>query len=77
MKIGLVPVNVGVGSVENIVSFAKKAEEVGIESLWTFEHVIVPEDYKSKYPGTGIVNQNHIIDDFKRQRVKGLSHSLG
>ena len=50
MKIGLVPVNVGVGSVENVVSFAKKAEEVGFESLWTFEHVIVPEDYKSKYP---------------------------
>ena len=50
MKIGLVPVNVGVGSVENIVSFAKKAEEAGFESLWTFEHVIVPENYESKYP---------------------------
>jgi len=50
MKIGLVPVNVGVSSVDHIVSFAKKAEEVGIESLWTFEHVIVPEDYQSKYP---------------------------
>ena len=50
MKIGLVPVNVGVGSVEDIVNLARKAEEVGFESLWTFEHVIVPEEYQSKYP---------------------------
>lgn len=50
MKIGLIPVNVGVGSVENIVGLAQKAESVGIESLWTFEHVIVPEEYESKYP---------------------------
>ena len=50
MKIGLVPVNVGVDNVESIISFAKKAEEVGVESLWTFEHVIVPENYESKYP---------------------------
>jgi len=50
MKVGLIPVNVGVSSVDNIVRFAKKAEEIGFESLWTFEHVIVPEDYKSKYP---------------------------
>lgn len=50
MKIGVVPVNVGVGSVENIVALAKKAEAVGVESLWTFEHVIVPEEYASRYP---------------------------
>jgi probable F420-dependent oxidoreductase len=50
MKFGLVPVNVGVGSVENIVALARKAESVGVESLWTFEHVIVPEEYESKYP---------------------------
>ncbi len=50
MKIGLVPVNVGVGSVDNIVALARKAEAVGVESLWTFEHVIVPLDYASKYP---------------------------
>ena len=50
MKLGLIPVNVGVGSAEQIVSVARKAEEVGVESVWTFEHVIVPLDYSSKYP---------------------------
>ena len=33
-----------------MISLAQKAEEVGIESVWTFEHVIVPLDYESKYP---------------------------
>jgi probable F420-dependent oxidoreductase len=50
MKFGLVPVNVGVRSVEQIVGLAQLAEAVGVESVWTFEHVMVPEDYASKYP---------------------------
>ena len=50
MKFGLVPVNVGVKSVEQIVGLAQLAESVGIESVWTFEHVMVPQDYASKYP---------------------------
>jgi probable F420-dependent oxidoreductase len=50
MKIGLIPVNVGVGSVEAMVALATLAEQRGIESLWTFEHVIVPVDYASRYP---------------------------
>jgi probable F420-dependent oxidoreductase len=50
MKIGLVPVNVGVPNVEGMVALAQKAEAVGLESVWTFEHAIVPNDYSSKYP---------------------------
>lgn len=50
MKIGLIPINVGVQTSEAIVAVAKKAEEVGVESLWTFEHALVPVDYQSKYP---------------------------
>lgn len=50
MKFGLIPVNVGVKSVEQIVGLAQLAEAVGMESVWTFEHVMVPEDYASKYP---------------------------
>ncbi len=50
MKFGLVPVNVGVKNVEQMIGLAQLAESVGIESVWTFEHVIVPEDYASKYP---------------------------
>ena len=50
MKIGLAPVNVGVRNIEQMVGVAQKAESVGLESLWTFEHVILPDDYSSKYP---------------------------
>jgi len=50
MKVGLIPVNMAVESVDQMVAIARKAESVGIESLWTFEHVMVPVDYQSKYP---------------------------
>jgi probable F420-dependent oxidoreductase len=50
MKVGLVPVNIGVPRVEPMLALAEKAEQLGYESLWTFEHVIVPIDYKSRYP---------------------------
>lgn len=50
MKIGMVPVNIGVASGEAMVAQAQAAEEAGFESVWTFEHVIVPLDYESKYP---------------------------
>lgn len=50
MKIGLIPVNIGVESLEQMVGLAQLAEASGVESVWTFEHVIVPLDYQSKYP---------------------------
>ena len=50
MKVGLIPINVGHTNVEGMTEIAQKAEEVGVESVWTFEHVIVPIDYASKYP---------------------------
>ncbi len=50
MKIGLIPVNLMFTSAEPMIAFARKAEDVGVESLWTFEHSIVPLDYESKYP---------------------------
>jgi probable F420-dependent oxidoreductase len=50
MKIGLVPINVGVPNVEGMIGIAQTCESVGIESVWTFEHAIVPVDYQSKYP---------------------------
>ncbi len=53
MKLGIIPVNVGVSSAEAMIACARKAEEVGLESLWTFEHAIVPNDYTSKYPYSG------------------------
>src|SRR5262249_38336476 len=67
MKVGLIPVNIGVPNVEAMVQVAQTAEAAGFESVWTFEHVIVPVDYKSKYhyndtgkmgaaPGTNFVD---------------------
>jgi probable F420-dependent oxidoreductase len=51
MKIGIVPINVGGSELAtNMISIAQHAESAGIESLWTFEHVIVPTEYESKYP---------------------------
>jgi probable F420-dependent oxidoreductase len=50
MKVGVIPINVGVRDPERLVSLVRKAEEVGLESAWTFEHVIVPADYQSRYP---------------------------
>ena len=50
MKFGLIPVNIGVDSAEQMIGLAQVAEGAGYESVWTFEHVIVPVDYQSKYP---------------------------
>lgn len=50
MKFGIIPVNIGIQSAEQMVGLAQLAESLGFESVWTFEHVIVPLDYQSKYP---------------------------
>jgi probable F420-dependent oxidoreductase len=51
MKIGIVSINVGGPSTaENMIDVVQHAEAAGIESVWTFEHVMVPTDYESKYP---------------------------
>ena len=50
MKLGIIPINIGVQSVDEIIQLAQMAESLGYESVWTFEHVIVPVDYQSKYP---------------------------
>jgi probable F420-dependent oxidoreductase len=44
MKIGLFGINFGVaGDAEAMVRIAKHSEEAGLESLWTGEHVVLPE----------------------------------
>ena len=35
---------------EAATTFARAAEAAGFESLWTVEHVVVPEGYESTYP---------------------------
>lgn len=50
MKFGLIPINIGMDSLENLIGLAQYAESLDFESLWTFEHVMVPVEYESKYP---------------------------
>src|SRR5437667_6865553 len=51
MKFGLMFANAGPWSLpDNAAAMAAAADEFGIESLWTVEHVVVPKDYSSQYP---------------------------
>ena len=51
MKYGLFFANAGPFSVpETFETLVRTADEVGIESLWTVEHVLVPVGYGSQYP---------------------------
>jgi probable F420-dependent oxidoreductase len=51
MKFGVMFANAGpFGSPDRLAHFARKAEQVGVESLWTVEHVVVPKGYASQYP---------------------------
>jgi len=51
MKFGIMFANAGpFGFGEPLAHLARTAEEVGVESIWTVEHVVIPVGYKSKYP---------------------------
>lgn len=51
MKFGLMFANTGpFAQPEGLTLLAQTAEEVGVESLWTVEHVVVPIGYESTYP---------------------------
>src|SRR5947199_8835449 len=51
MKFGIADANDGpFGYPEPLAHLARTAEEVGIESIWTVEHVVMPVGYQSKYP---------------------------
>ena len=51
MKIGIMFANVGpFGLPDHLENLATTAEQAGIESLWTVEHVVVPVGYTSEYP---------------------------
>ena len=51
MKFGIFGINMDdAASPEAMLAVARKAEEVGMDSVWTAEHVIMPLDYRSRYP---------------------------
>jgi probable F420-dependent oxidoreductase len=51
MKFGLMYANGGPFAYPQMLThLAQTAERVGVESLWTIEHVVIPVGYKSTYP---------------------------
>jgi probable F420-dependent oxidoreductase len=51
MKFGIAFANTGpFAGAEGAVALAEAAETAGFDSLWTVEHVVVPEEYASAYP---------------------------
>jgi len=51
MKFGLMYANAGpFGFPDNLAHLARTAEDVGIESIWAVEHVVIPVGYRSVYP---------------------------
>ena len=67
MKIGLIGFNIGAEDGATMVEVARQAEAVGVESIWTFEHVMIPLEYTSKYPYTkdgrmGVAPETNMID---------------
>ncbi|MGH7863519.1 MAG: LLM class F420-dependent oxidoreductase [Candidatus Binataceae bacterium] len=51
MKLGLMFANSGpFSNPEMLAHLATAAERFGFESIWTVEHVVIPQDYKSPYP---------------------------
>lgn len=51
MKFGLRYANIGpLSRREPAIELARFAEELGFESLWTIEHVVIPAGYTSAYP---------------------------
>jgi probable F420-dependent oxidoreductase len=51
IKLGVMFVNSGPFSDPRLFThLVQTAERTGFESLWTVEHVVIPQDYKSPYP---------------------------
>ncbi len=51
MKYGMLFANVGpFGTADGAAELGAIAEEAGLESVWTVEHVVVPSGYRSEYP---------------------------
>jgi len=51
MKLGLMFANSGpFANPQLFAHLAQSAERFGFESIWTVEHVVIPQDYKSPYP---------------------------
>ena len=52
MKFGIVAANIVYSEGIDAVAAARTAEASGFDSMWTFEHVVYPNEYVSPYPGS-------------------------
>ncbi len=52
MRFGVMPPCHGhfLSSPDTVAAYAKAAEEAGFESIWAFEHAVIPAEYASRYP---------------------------
>jgi probable F420-dependent oxidoreductase len=63
MKIGFGLPNIGpIGSAESIAKVAKRAEELGYESLWTIERLLWPVNPQTPYP---VTPDGHLPEKYK------------
>ncbi len=80
MKLGLAFANTGpFAEADGVVQMAVAAEQAGVESVWTVEHVIWPSNYDSEYPysPTGKMpgdKTSSIPDPLGVARVRGRAH---
>ncbi|WP_426512368.1 LLM class F420-dependent oxidoreductase [Dactylosporangium sp. McL0621] len=49
LKLGVMPSHGGAGPA-TVARFVRLLEELGCESVWAVEHIVVPDDYDSSYP---------------------------
>jgi probable F420-dependent oxidoreductase len=70
------PLRVGLStydiSATDLIHLAAAADEVGFESLWLGEHIVLPSDYGSEHPTTGDTAHQHITGPIVKPDTKLL-----
>ncbi|MGH9003505.1 MAG: TIGR03619 family F420-dependent LLM class oxidoreductase, partial [Acidimicrobiia bacterium] len=58
MRVGVHLANWGTatGSVERITALSQAAEDLGFDSVWVTDHVVIPDEFASAYPIPGITH---------------------
>lgn len=75
MKFGLIGANVGAyARPDGARALATAAERHGFDSLWTFEHVIAPVEYDSRYPYASTGKAPRLLDADMPDPIVWLSH---
>src|SRR3954469_19721494 len=56
MKVGLTTYNISAGE---LVDLAGAADELGFDSLWLGEHIVLPLEYETEHPTTQYADHRH------------------